>query len=85
MDSLSGNDWIAKWEAKVVMAAVTKAQTMGATRIKIMCIQGGRFCDMELARQPDLVRAIKQEMDDDRFRVKVESLMLIAQAKARAR
>jgi len=72
VNDLSGRDWVAKWEAKVVMAVVTKAQTMGATKAKIICLRGGRFCDQELARQPDLVRAIKKEMEDENFRVKVE-------------
>ncbi|CAK0850523.1 unnamed protein product [Prorocentrum cordatum] len=70
--SLSGKDWIPKWEAKVVMATVTKAQTMGAEKALIICIAGGKNCDSEMARQPHLVRAIKKEMEDEQFRVRVE-------------
>jgi len=72
VNSLSGKDWIPKWEAKVVMATVTKAQTMGAEKALIICIAGGKNCDSEMARQPHLVRAIKKEMEDEQFRVRVE-------------
>eukprot|EP00928_Gymnodinium_smaydae_P072035 TRINITY_DN55474_c0_g1_i1.p1 TRINITY_DN55474_c0_g1~~TRINITY_DN55474_c0_g1_i1.p1 ORF type:complete len:687 (-),score=83.52 TRINITY_DN55474_c0_g1_i1:231-2117(-) len=72
VDSLSGKDWVAKWEAKVVMATVTKAETLGVVRAKVICISGGRHCDLEMARQPALVRAIKQEMNMQDFRVRVE-------------
>mmetsp|Transcript_7341 Transcript_7341/g.19744 ORF Transcript_7341/g.19744 Transcript_7341/m.19744 type:complete len:509 (+) Transcript_7341:127-1653(+) len=72
VNSLSGRDWIPKWEAKVVMATVTKAQTIGAKKALIICIAGGKNCDAEMARQPDLVRAIKKEMEDAQFRVRVE-------------
>lgn len=72
VDSLSGKDWVAKWEAKVVMATVTKAQTLDCRKALILCIAGGPFCDLEMARQPALVRAIKQEMQDESFRVRIE-------------
>ncbi|CAE8635818.1 unnamed protein product [Polarella glacialis] len=72
VNSLSGKDWIPKWEAKVVMATVTKAQTLGASKALILCIAGGNHCDAEMARQPTLVRAIKAEMEDPAFRVRVE-------------
>lgn len=72
LDSLSGNAWAPKWEAKVVMATVTKAQTLGAKKAFIICIAGGENCDAEVARQPLLVRAIKAEMEDPDFRVRVE-------------
>ena len=72
VDSLSGKDWVAKWEAKVVMAAVTKAQTLKSRRVVIICINGGPHCDKELGRQPLLVRAIKKEMENEAFPVKVE-------------
>jgi len=74
VDSLSGKDWVAKWEAKVVMATVTKAETLGTARAKILCLQGGKYCDQEFQRQPALVRAIKTEMRDETFRVSVEWL-----------
>jgi hypothetical protein len=72
VNSLSGKDWIPKWEAKVVMATVTKAQTMGVNKALILCVSGGKNCDAEMGRQPQLVRAIKQEMADQSFRVRVE-------------
>lgn len=74
LDSLKGHDWVAKWEAKVVMATVTKAQTLGSAQARIICIAGGRHCDLEMAQQPKLVRAIKQEMQDPSFRVRVDWL-----------
>ena len=74
VDSLSGKDWIPKWEAKVVMATVTKAQTLGLNNAQIICIAGGKHCDAEMARQPALVRAIKTEMANPNFRVRVEWL-----------
>ena len=65
-------DWIPKWEAKVVMATVTKAQTLNSNKALILCIAGGKNCDAEMARQPALVRAIKTEMASQDFRVRVE-------------
>ncbi len=69
---LSGNKWLGKLEAKVVMVTVTKAQTLGARKARILCISGGPHCDLEVAQQPRLVRAIKQEMEDPNFIVKIE-------------
>ena len=62
VNAQSGKDWIPKWEAKVVMATVTKAQTLNSNKALILCIAGGKHCDAEMARQPALVRAIKTEM-----------------------
>jgi len=72
VNDLSGKDWVPKWEAKVVMAVVTKAQTLGVQKAKIICIAGGPMCDKEMARQPQLVKAVKKEMGSDSFRVSVE-------------
>lgn len=72
LDSLSGTDWAAKWEVKVVMATCTLAGALRARKAKILCIQGGKFCDLEFQRQPALRRAIKQEMCDESFKVRVE-------------
>ncbi len=72
LDKLTGKEWLGKWEAKVVMATVTKAHTLHANKARIICISGGPHCDLEVAQQPKLVRAIKQEMNDDHFSVKVE-------------
>ena len=71
VNDLAGRDWIPKWEAKVVMAVVTKAQTLGVSNATILCISGGRQCDLEMARQPALVRAIRKEMGSDKFSIKV--------------
>ena len=69
---LSGKDWIPKWEAKVVMATVTKAKTLKSNKAHILDIARGKHCDAEMARQPALVRAIKTEMASQEFRVRVE-------------
>ena len=66
---LSGKDWIPKWEAKVVMATVTKAQTLNSNKALIPCIAGGKPCDAEMVRQPALARAIKTEMASQELRV----------------
>ena len=55
----SGKDWIPKWEAKVVMATVTKAKTLKSNKAHILYIAGGKPCDAEMVRQPGLARAIK--------------------------
>ena len=55
----SGKDWIPKWEAKVVMATVTKAKTLKSNKAQILYIAGGKPCDAEMVRQPALARAIK--------------------------
>ena len=69
---LSGKDWIPKWEAKVVMATVTKAQTLNSNKALIPCIAGGKHCDAEMVRQPALARAIKTEMASQELRVRGE-------------
>ena len=70
---LSGKDWIPKWEAKVVMATVTKAKTLKSNiKAPILCIAGGKHCDAEMVRQPALARAIKTEMASQEFRVRGE-------------
>ena len=68
VNAISGKGWIPKWEAKVVMAAVTKAQTLNSNKALILCIAGGQHCDAEMARQPALVRAIKTEMASQELR-----------------
>ena len=35
---LRGKVWIPKWEAKVVMVAVTKAQTLNCNKAPVLCI-----------------------------------------------
>lgn len=72
LDTLSGKEWLGKWEAKVVMAVVTKAHTLKTRRARIICVSGGPHCDLEVAQQPKLVRAIKLEAGDEAFSVKVE-------------
>ncbi len=39
-------------EAKVLMATVTKAQTLSSNKALIICIAGGDHCEAGMARQP---------------------------------
>jgi hypothetical protein len=64
VDSLKGRDWMGKWQAKVVMPSITKAQSLNTRRIKIICIEGGKFCDEEHACMPHLKKAIAKEWID---------------------
>ena len=57
----SGKDWIPKWEAKVVMATVTKAKTLKSSKALTLNIAGGKPCDAEMVRQPTHARAIKRQ------------------------
>lgn len=72
VNSLSGKDWVAKWEAKVVTCVVTAVRLVGAQKARILCVEGGKHCDLELAAQPKLVRAIRTELEDQEFQVRVE-------------
>ena len=58
----SGKDWIPKWEAKVVMATVTKAKTLKSNKALTLNIAGGKPCDAEMVRQPAL-RGQSQDRD----------------------
>ena len=66
----SGKDWIPKWEAKVVMATVTKAKTLKSNKARVLYTAGGKPCDAEMVRQPALARAIKKEMASQEFGVR---------------
>ena len=57
----SGKDWIPKWEAKVVMATVTKAKTLKSNKALTLNIAGGKPCDAAMVRQPTLARAITRQ------------------------
>ena len=72
VNAQSGKDWLPKWEAKVVMATVTKAKTLKSNKAHIVDIARGKHCDAEMAGQPALVRAIKTAMASQEFRVRVE-------------
>ena len=74
VNAQSGKDWIPKWEAKVVLAPVAKAQTLNSDKALTLGIAGGKHCDAEMARQPTLVRAIKTEVVSQEFRVRVERI-----------
>ena len=50
----SGKDWIPKWEAKVVMATVTKAKTLKSNKALTLNIA-------EMGRQPTHARAITRQ------------------------
>ena len=67
-----GKGWIPNWEAKVVMATVTKAQTLNTNKARFLCIAGDKNCGAEMARQPARVRAIKPGMANQVYRVRVE-------------
>ena len=71
INDLKGKDWIPKWQAKVVMASVTKAQTLNCKHIKIICIAGGDQCDCEMSYTPLLRKAIIKELDNDSYRIDV--------------
>ena len=45
---LSGKDRIPEWEAKVVMATVTKAKTLKSNKAHIVHIARGKHCDAEI-------------------------------------
>ena len=62
----SGKDWIPKWEAKVVMATVTKAKTLKSNKALTLNIAGGKPCDAEMVRQPTHART---EMASQELRV----------------
>ena len=68
VDDLTGEDWRSKWEAKVVMTAVTalklESKMTGSKHIVLVCISGGIICDEEYSRQPALSRAIQKELPD---------------------
>jgi hypothetical protein len=64
VDSLAGKDWVAKWQAKVVMAAVTLASSMSVKRVRLICIQGGRFCNEEYKHTQLLKSAVEREWKD---------------------
>ena len=62
--------WIPKWEAKVVMATETKAQTLNTNKARILCVAEDKNCGAEMARQPARVRAIKTGMTNQEYRVR---------------
>jgi hypothetical protein len=73
VDSLDGNGWVGKWQAKVVMAVAALVNVNDCTEATIFCIEGGPHCDKELAAQPLLIRAIRTELGvRDDFDISVE-------------
>mmetsp|Transcript_8025 Transcript_8025/g.10370 ORF Transcript_8025/g.10370 Transcript_8025/m.10370 type:complete len:233 (+) Transcript_8025:33-731(+) len=72
VDTLDGNGWVGKWQTKVVMAVATMVNMNQCTSAIIFCIEGGPHCDKELAHQPLLVKAIRQELGVADFDVSVE-------------
>lgn len=69
VDDLSGHCWKPKWEAKVVMTAVTAMKSEGKRKVLLLCISGGPQCDYEMGRQPDLARAIRKELPSSSVQV----------------
>ena len=57
VNTLSGKDWIPKWEAKVVMAMVTKAQTLNPNKALVLCIAEASIV---MRRWPDNLRLLGQ-------------------------
>ena len=55
-----------------MMTTVTKAQTLKTDNILIICVSSGQICNAETARQPVPVRAIKTEMTDPKFIVRID-------------
>lgn len=72
--SLGDDAWAVLWEQKVVSVAVKTAQALGASRASVICVAGGRRADVEAARLPGTLRAIKSAMNCDGFRVRAEWL-----------
>ena len=64
VDTLSGKDWVGKWQSKVVMASVTLARTLSVNRVKLICLQGGRFCNEEYRHTQLLKAAVEREWKD---------------------
>jgi hypothetical protein len=60
-NSSNVKDWMGTWQAKVVTASITKAQSLNTRRIKIIFIEGGKFCDEEHACMPQLKKTIAKE------------------------
>jgi hypothetical protein len=69
VDDLSGKCWKPKWEAKVVMTAVTAMKSEGRRKVLLVCISGGPQCDYEMGRQPDLAKAIQKELPSSSVQV----------------
>ena len=56
-NALSGRDWIPKWEAKVVMAMATKAQTLNSNKALVPC---SAEASIVMRRWPDNQRLLGQ-------------------------
>ena len=57
VNALGGKEWIPKWEAKVVMAMVTKAQTLNLNKALGLCITEAIIV---MRRWPDNLRLLGQ-------------------------
>ena len=44
LNKRKGKSWIPKWEAKVGMATVTKAQMLNTNKARILCLAGNKNC-----------------------------------------
>ena len=58
VNAQSGKDWIPKWEAKVVLAPVAKAQTLNSDQALILGIL--REASIVMRRWPDNLRLLGQ-------------------------
>ena len=57
VNALGGKEWIPEWEAKVVMAMVTKAQTLNLNKALGLCITEAIIV---MRRWPDNLRLLGQ-------------------------
>ena len=67
----SGKEWIPKWEAKVVMATVTKAKTLKSNKAQILYIAGASLVMQRWSDNLHLLGQSKTEMASQEFRVRV--------------
>ena len=67
----SGEDWIPKWEAKVVMATVTKAKTLKSNKAISYILQGASLVMQRWSDNLHLLGQSKTEMASQEFRVRV--------------
>lgn len=67
--------WLAQawreWEAKVLTAVVGLVNEREASAVRIVCIEGGPWSNMQKAKQPDLLNAVCHELGDSSFPVSV--------------
>ena len=53
---------------------MTKAQTVNSNKALVLCIAGGKDCDVEMDRQPAHARTIKTELACQAFSFGIEMI-----------